>query len=208
MIKIQNLTKVYDSRAVIDNLSIAIDKGEYVAIVGESGCGKTTLLNIIGLVDTKYLGVYSFEGIKNPRIHSRKGRNLLRNKIGFIFQNYGLIENETVKKNFEIVSKYNSGNYTMTTALEKVGLAGVENKKVFQLSGGEQQRIAIAKLLCKGSEVILADEPTGSLDVKNRDLILDLLQEMNDEGKTIIVVTHDEEVSKRVSKVIKLGGNI
>ncbi|MFV0499383.1 MAG: ABC transporter ATP-binding protein [Bacilli bacterium] len=205
MIKINNLLRVYDMKPVLNNIDIEILDGEFVAITGKSGCGKTTLLNIIGLIDNKYSGTYYFESIKNPNIMRKSGANILRNRIGFIFQNFALIDNMTVKKNFKIVEKYNKSDITIEKALQLVGLEDTINKKVYKLSGGEQQRIAIAKIMCKGCDVILADEPTGSLDSKNRDIVLDILEQMNREGKTIIVVTHDQNVVKRASREIKLG---
>lgn len=204
MIELCKILKVYDTKPVLNNLDLTIQQGEYVAITGESGCGKTTLLNIIGLIDSKYNGNYYFEGVKDPTIKSRKGIDILRNRIGFIFQNFALIEDMTIEQNFKIVSKYNKSNITMEEALKEVGLDGFKDKKVYHLSGGEQQRVAIAKLICKGSDVILADEPTCSLDEKNRDIILDILDKMNKDGKTVIVVTHDSNVIERAKRVVRL----
>lgn len=146
---------------------------------------------------------------KNPFFQSKEGNKLLRYHISYLFQNYGLIEDETVIKNLEVGTKYlklskEQKKQKINEALKSVGLENYENKKVFQLSGGEQQRVAVARIMLKPSELILADEPTGSLDVENRDVILSLLKSLNESGKTVVVVTHDKDIEKCATRCIRI----
>lgn len=209
IIELKNINKSYGPHTVLKDFNLSVEKGDFISIVGRSGAGKSTLLNIIGMLEEADSGELTICGIKNPEFGSGSGRKLLQNSIGYLFQNYGLIENETVMYNLRIASKFKGMSKkdekeAFIKALGKVGLENVLNKKVFQLSGGEQQRISIAKLLIKSPDIILADEPTGSLDAGNRDKILKLLREMNADGKTILLVTHDEEVKRCAKRSIAL----
>lgn len=209
IIKLSNICKKYDENTVLDNFSLDIEKGDYVCVMGKSGAGKSTLLNIIGLLEKADSGDIEICGKKNPAFRSKIGENLLRNHISYMFQNYGLVENETVQENLKIGTRYlkiskEEENRKILEALEFVGLADYQNKKVYKLSGGEQQRIAIARIMLKPSDIVLADEPTGSLDGENQEIILSLLKKLNDEGKTIVVVTHSPIVEKSAKRCIRL----
>lgn len=202
MITIKNLCKSFDDRKLFDNFSAEIKDGEFVVISGKSGCGKTTLLNIIGSIEPFQSGSVLVDGIDVTK--SKTNREYLKTKVGFLFQNFALVDNKTVKKNLELVKKECRTAVSIDEALDFVGLRDKENTAVYKLSGGEQQRIALARLLVKKCDVILADEPTGSLDRENAELVLSLLDELNKRGKTIIVVTHDEQIKNSGRRVITL----
>lgn len=202
MIQIRNLTKQFGERILFHNFNLEINDGEFVVFSGPSGCGKTTLLNIIGGIEPVDDGSIIVNGIN---VHDRKEQlKYYREVVGFLFQNFALVENKTVEENLKIVRKKSRNNLSFQEALEMVGMADKLKAKVYTLSGGEQQRVALARLLIKKSSLILADEPTGSLDDKNADAVMSILKEMNKQGKTIILVTHDEKIKKMVEKVIKL----
>ncbi|CAG7839351.1 Lipoprotein-releasing system ATP-binding protein LolD [Clostridium haemolyticum] len=200
IIKLVNVKKKFGSHAIFENLNLNVEENDFVAIVGKSGKGKTTLLNMIGCIEPITSGEINVCGIKNPNINKKSGSQLLRNKISFLFQNYALVDDETVNFNLDIALRFTKSSKSEKATLKKdalkmVGLSGYESRKVYELSGGEQQRIAIARAILKPSNLVLADEPTGSLDPENRDIILKLLSKMNEMGKTIIVVTHDSTVA-------------
>ncbi|OOB75139.1 bacteriocin ABC transporter ATP-binding protein [Clostridium haemolyticum] len=200
MIKLVNVKKKFGSHAIFENLNLNVEENDFVAIVGKSGKGKTTLLNMIGCIEPITSGEINVCGIKNPNINKKSGSQLLRNKISFLFQNYALVDDETVNFNLDIALRFTKSSKSEKATLKKdalkmVGLSGYESRKVYELSGGEQQRIAIARAILKPSNLVLADEPTGSLDPENRDIVLKLLSKMNEMGKTIIVVTHDSIVA-------------
>lgn len=206
-IQLVNLNKKYGSKYIFKNFNLSISKGEMVAIIGESGKGKTTLLNMIGLIDNPNSGDIVIQGIKNPWKNEKTKLNLLRYTIGYLFQNYALIENESVSKNLNVALEYikaKDKENMKKVALEKVGLSDKINNKIFELSGGEQQRVSLARLLLKKNDIILADEPTGALDSENRDNILNLLIELNKDGKTIVIVTHDKYVAEKCTRIIAL----
>lgn len=212
MIDLTNVTKTFASKTIFDNLNLHIDAGEMVAIMGPSGSGKSTLLNIIGLIDDFSSGTYEFDGVKNIKPNSRQANRTIREKISYIFQNFALIDDETVRQNLAIAQKYLKLNKTqrqtqIDDALQTVGLSGYAGRKIFELSGGEQQRVAVARCLIKPSKLILADEPTGSLDGNNRSLILNELKNINRLGKTVIIVTHDPLVAKECSRTIAIGSS-
>ncbi|MDR0690840.1 MAG: ABC transporter ATP-binding protein [Streptococcaceae bacterium] len=209
MIKLTNLGKKFGKKQIFNQFNLAINAGEMIALVGSSGSGKSTLLNILGLIEDFDSGEYLFWGEKNIKTNTKKASKNIREKISYLFQNFALIETETVEENLQIALKYKKINKKdkqrlISSALGKVGLKRYEKRKVHELSGGEQQRVAIARVLIKPSEIILADEPTGSLDSKNRDEVLNLLKKINKEGKTIVIVTHDPEVSKNCSRIVEL----
>ncbi len=195
MIELIDIVKSFEEQAVFSDFSTTIESGKITSIYGPSGCGKTTLLNIIGLIEKPNEGTIIIDGetIKTEK----QRRSYLRHRIGFVFQNFGLLEDETVYDNLSLLyclrkTKPEAKKRIMKEALLKVGLQDILNKKIYKCSGGEQQRIAIAKLLIKNCDIILCDEPTASLDQDNKDVILSYLKQMRDEGKTVIVVTHDE----------------
>lgn len=206
MIELLNINKAYEGNVVLKNFSLTINDGEFIAVTGPSGCGKSTLLNILGLLERCDSGqiIIDKEVILSPR--SRKATKILREKISYLFQNFALIDEESVFNNLILALRYIKGNKKdlISNALSRVGLAGYEHKKVYQLSGGEQQRIAVARLLLKPAKIILADEPTGSLDRENRDLIIQMLQELNHIGKTVLIVTHDQEIAMKADRIIRL----
>lgn len=203
MIKFDKVSKAFGEHVLFRGVSFEIKDGEFVIFSGPSGCGKTTMLNMIGglepLTDGRIL-------VDDVDISKRKALlEYYRNKVGFLFQNFALVENKTVKQNLELVPKSARSSISIEEALEKVGLSDKLNAKVFTLSGGEQQRVALARLTVKKCDIILADEPTGSLDRKNAQSVMEILMSMNKEqGKTVIMVTHDEELKKCGSRVINI----
>lgn len=207
VIELKNINKNYGNKYLFKNLNFSIKKGEMIAITGASGSGKSTLLNIIGLIDKPNSGEVSICGNKNPYDKEKIKLNLFRNNIGYLFQNYALVDNYTVSKNLDIALEYVKGKdkkKLKEEALDKVGLLDKLNNKVFELSGGEQQRVALARLILKENDIILADEPTGSLDEDNKAIILTLLKELNNEGKTVVVVTHDKVVADMCDREINI----
>lgn len=209
MIKLENVTKTIGKKVILENLSLKINQGDLVAIVGKSGSGKSTLLNLLGLIDGDYSGYYEIFGQKNVPVNSAKSQAIIREHISYLFQNFALIDNETVEYNLMLALKYvklskKDKVKKIEEILERVGLSSTLHQKVSVLSGGEQQRIAVARAILKPSQLLLADEPTGSLDPENRDLVLNFLLDMNKEGKTVIIVTHDAYVAQQCHRVIEL----
>ena len=209
MIKLENITKTIGKKVILENLSLKINQGDLVAIVGKSGSGKSTLLNLLGLIDGDYSGHYEIFGQKNVLVNSAKSQAIIREHISYLFQNFALIDNETVEYNLMLALKYvklskKDKVKKIEEILERVGLSSTLHQKVSELSGGEQQRIAVARAILKPSQFLLADEPTGSLDPENRDLVLNFLLDMNKEGKTVIIVTHDAYVAQQCHRVIEL----
>ncbi|EOL43190.1 ABC transporter ATP-binding protein [Enterococcus phoeniculicola] len=202
MIKLDQITKSFEGKVLFLRLCLEIEQGEFVIFSGDSGSGKTTLLNILGGLETVDAGkVY----INTMDISKKKNRSkLFSTEIGFLFQNFVLIENKTVRQNLTLIKKRNRSNITVEKALEQVGLLSKIDTKVYKLSGGEQQRVALARLLVKKCTIILADEPTGSLDKRNGDRVLEILFEMQRLGKTIILVTHDESIKQKVQRIVEL----
>ena len=196
MIELKDICKSFGDHVVLKNFSLKINKNEFIAIIGESGAGKTTILNMISMIDKPDSGSISINGENS---FSKKDiQNLRRYVFGYIFQNYALIENDTVKENLLLSKKYrkNFKEKELEESLEKVGISKEYlGHKVCELSGGEQQRIAIARTMLKPCEIILADEPTGNLDTSNKEKIIHLFKELKKEGKTIVCVTHDEEMA-------------
>lgn len=196
MIKISNLNKAFNSRQLYKGLDMTIEDGDFVIFKGPSGCGKTTLLNMIGGIEDVDSGSVVINGYDTSKKRDRQ--KILSEEVGFLFQNFALVEEKTVKQNLSFVKKKYRQNIEMKDALSFVGLTeDVLNKKVYTLSGGEQQRVAIARLIMKKCNIILADEPTGSLDRKNADMVFDLLNGLNEKGKTIVLVTHDSQLFGR-----------
>jgi len=206
---VNNVSKSYRGRSVLTGVSLIVDQGELLAIVGPSGSGKSTLLNMMGLLDTPDQGEVALFGSPAPGIRTRAATLLLRTRLAYLFQNFALIDNETVENNLKIAQRFTEGSRAvkrnaLCDALERVDMAGAQRTRVFELSGGEQQRIAVARLFLKPCELVLADEPTGSLDPANRDRILGALKMLQQEGKTLVLVTHDPEVVDRCERSITL----
>lgn len=202
MIEGISLTKKFGDRLLFDNLSFTIETGEFACFSGESGKGKTTLLNMIGQIEPPTSGQIRYDG---KEVHTSRDRlAFLATKVGFIFQNFALVEGKTVSQNLEFVKKKNRQNISVEEALERVGLSDKLHAKVYTLSGGEQQRVALARLYIKKADIILADEPTGSLDRHNADLVMSILKDLNSQGKTIVLVTHDDAIKERCNRIIEL----
>ena len=202
MIEVKNLTKTFGENTVFKDLCFKIDDGEFVVFSGKSGCGKTTMLNLIGGIDTPDSGEILVDGAD---ITKQKNRiEYFRNKVSFLFQNFALIDNKTVEENLNMVKKNTRTDTTIEQALESVGLKDKIKAKVYTLSGGEQQRVSLARIMIKKCDIVLADEPTGSLDKENSAGVIEILKKLNSEGKTVILVTHDEELKKTGSRIIEL----
>lgn len=196
VIELKNVCKAYGGYRVLDRFSLKVEEGDYVSITGPSGKGKTTILNIIGMLTEPDSGTLRICGYEDLRSSCRAAVHIRRDILSYLFQNYGLIDQETVEENMEISLRFKKlrrgeKKKLMSDALKKVRLAGYEKRKIYTLSGGEQQRVALAKIIARSPKIILADEPTGSLDEKNRDYVLRVLEKFNREGRTVIVVTHD-----------------
>ncbi len=204
-IKIKDLCKSFGNLTLFDHLTLEIPEKEITCIYGTSGCGKTTLLDIIGFIETYQSGKIFYDGkqVKNKASQ----RKMLRDNIGFIFQDFGLIENETIINNLKIVKKIKKMPHKEERIKEVLNSLQLDmdlNRKVYELSGGEQQRLAIAKIILKDPDLILADEPTASLDVGNKEIILNLLKSFATNGKTVIIVTHDKETIEIADNKIDL----
>lgn len=203
MVRIEKLCKKYGDHVIFNDFDMTVNDGEFIAVTGNSGCGKTTLLNMIGAIEPFDSGsiIADEYNLSNKKIHL----DYYREYVGFLFQNFALIENKTVKENLEIVKKEYRNNFSFDDVLEKVGIPDKINEKIYKLSGGEQQRVALARLMIKKCRLVLADEPTGSLDTHNRDEVFDILREINsDLSATVIVVTHDPELAGRCHRQIVL----
>lgn len=203
------ISKSYADHLVLDNISLAVGKGEMVAITGKSGSGKTTILNLMGLLEMPNSGVVRLFGEESIRSGSGRANKLLRTKLSYLFQNCALIDDATVSDNLEIPLIYSNKTKKekqelKIAALEKVGLKISLRQKIHELSGGEQQRVAIARILLRPCELILADEPTGSLDSDNRNEIMGILKQLNNAGKSIIIVTHDPYVADVCDRTVEL----
>ncbi|PEA52901.1 bacteriocin ABC transporter ATP-binding protein [Bacillus pseudomycoides] len=204
MIEVKQLSKKYNTHYVFKNLNFKISRGEMVALVGPSGVGKSTLLNIIGSLESFDEGEVLIDG---KIMNKRENVKLLRDKFGFLFQNYALIDQETVSKNLDIALKFkkiNNKKKLKEQVMSKVGLKDKMEHKIYELSGGEQQRVALARLMLKSCNIILADEPTGALDQENRNMVLRFLKELHKEGKTLVIVTHDPYVAEFCDRKIEL----
>lgn len=210
IVELDSIQKKFKEKVIFDSFSCTIYENEFVAIIGKSGCGKSTLLNMIGLLDSPDSGEIILFGEKGIKPFSKKATLLLKSKIGYLFQNFALIENKTVYENLQMaINEKNNKtvNKYIEDALKKVGLNGYSKKYIYECSGGEQQRIALARLLVKPCELILADEPTGSLDEENKQIVIKLLKEFKKEGCTIIMVTHDIQLAEECDRVIALNGH-
>lgn len=205
IVSTDKLSISYGSNKVIEDFTFEVNEGEMVAVSGPSGKGKSSLLYTIGMLHNEYKGQFKLFDEINPNMNSKVGKELLKNRISFIFQNYALVDNKTVRYNLELAKKVVKSDISVEEALKFVGLSNKADSKIIELSGGEQQRIAIARAFIKKSELILADEPTGSLDVPNRDNVVKLFKVLQEKsGTTIIMVTHDEAIKKICDRVVEL----
>ena len=202
-VSLRNVNKSFGAHHVLKDVNLDIDEGDFICIFGKSGGGKTTLLNIIGTLESYDSGDMSSFAKLNP-IKKKKDCELLRrNNIAYLFQNFALVEKMTVEENMKLAVKYNKAKNKkelIQNALDKMGVGDKLKSKVYELSGGEQQRVAIARNMVKPFDIMLADEPTGSLDDENKSIVIDTLLALNKEGKTIVVVSHDKDFKKIASK--------
>ncbi|MEC7786660.1 MAG: ABC transporter ATP-binding protein [Nitrospinota bacterium] len=211
MIEIENLSKVYNSDTLsvtaLREVSFKIKKGEFVAIMGPSGSGKSTLMNLLGCLDLPTSGNYKLVNLKISQLKANQLAEVRNRKIGFVFQSFNLLPRATALENTELPLLYgrvaNSTNIAMQ-ALERVGLKHRANHKPTELSGGEKQRVAIARALVNEPAIILADEPTGNLDSVTGQEIMSLFHDLNKEGVTLILVTHENEIAKQAKRIIHM----
>ncbi len=207
MISLQGISKKYGDQMVFKNFNLEIESNDYLVITGESGSGKTTLLNVIGLLEKPDEGSLSILGIQNPDLNRKSGRMLVRDHMGYLFQNFALVENQTAGRNIELVCKLKGiklSDSFVSQTLNKLGIAHMMNKKIYQLSGGEQQRVALARLLIKRPDIILADEPTASLDPANAEIILNSIAELHQSGATVVLVTHNPDILKYSTRNLQI----
>lgn len=213
MIRMSNICKVYagDTYRItaLDDINLDINNGEFVSIMGRSGSGKTTLLNILGFLDKPTSGCFIFDNVDVSEISVKKMWKLRRKNVGFVFQNFALIENNTVFEN--TILPLQAINIPCKKAikrteeiLERVGIYDLKNKYPGQISGGQKQRVAIARALIGNPKIILADEPTGALDSETGNEIMDIFKEVNKDGKTVVIVTHDEKIAAKTKRCIRL----
>lgn len=211
MITIKNLSKVYDTGSIqvkaLSEVDLFVEKGDFVAIVGASGSGKSTLMNIIGCLDKPTSGQYTLDGVQTETMHPEKLAEIRNLKIGFVFQSFNLIPRTSALHNVELPMIYakqprKERLVKAEKALERVGLGDRMDHKPNELSGGQKQRVAIARALVNNPAIILADEPTGNLDSHSTDEIMAVFRALNDEGATIILVTHEVEIAAQAKRVV------
>lgn len=213
MIEVKDLVKVYKngklSLEVLKGLNLSVKEGEYVALMGPSGSGKSTFLNILGCLDNLTTGTYTLDGIDVSNMLENDLSTVRNEKIGFVFQAYNLLPKLTAIENVELPAMYKgvdrkTRHAKAKKALEMVGLGGRINHRPVEMSGGQKQRVAIARALINDPKIIFADEPTGNLDSKSGEEILRIFKELNDNGVTILMVTHEEDVAEHTKRIIRL----
>lgn len=213
LLNIQNIYKNYGKEPmivpVLKDVSLEVVQGDYIAIMGPSGSGKTTLMNIIGCLDRASLGTYLFEDEDISEMNDDALSDLRLNKIGFVFQNFNLLSSETAQENVALPLIYagidkEKRNQRAIDVLNKVGLQDRISFKPSQLSGGQKQRVAIARAIINNPKILLADEPTGALDQASGKQVIELFKSLNDEGVTIIMITHDANVASHAKKILHI----
>ena len=214
LIEIRDLYKIYSEGQenevrALDGVSLTIDSGEFVAIVGASGSGKSTMMNILGCLDVPTRGSYRLEGTSIAERTERELADIRSRKISFIFQGYNLIPSLNVWKNVALPMAYqgvslNERRRRAQEALDAMGIGGRSESRPTVLSGGQQQRVAIARAIATGSPIIMADEPTGALDSKTGQQVLDILHELNRQGTTVILITHDNGIAAQARRIVRL----
>ena len=206
ILELKDISKIYGDLKALDKVNLNVEKGEWVSIMGPSGSGKTTMMNIIGCMDKPSIGEVLLEGIDVSKLNQKELTEIRRDKIGLIFQQFHLVNYLTALENVMMAQYYHSmvDKEEALQALESVGLKDRHNHLPNQLSGGEQQRVCIARALINHPSLILADEPTGNLDEKNEMLVLDILERLHNSGSTIVVVTHDQEVGVEAERIVFL----
>lgn len=213
MIKINNLEKIYRTEEVetvaLNKLSMEVKEGEFVAVMGPSGCGKSTLLNILGLLDDPDNGSFVFNSVEVAHFNERKRADMRKHNIGFVFQSFNLIDELTVYENVELPLIYTGVKAAdrktkVEFVLDKMQIMHRKNHYPQQLSGGQQQRVAVARAVVNKPKLILADEPTGNLDSANGNEVMELLTDLNEQGTTIIMVTHSEHDARYSHRIIRM----
>lgn len=212
MIQLKNISKIYGKDGgqqvkALDNASLTINKGEFVAIIGASGSGKSTMMNILGMLDRPTSGEYYLENREVNTLSDDELAQIRNKKIGFVFQKFHLLPKTTAVENVELPLIYSNRDNIRTLALEaldKVGLSNRSKHRTNELSGGQQQRVAIARALVNEPEVLLSDEPTGNLDSKSGLEVVGIFQELNRSGKTIILITHSSEIAQHANRVVRI----
>lgn len=213
LVEINNICKIYNPGEnevrALDHVSVSINEGEFVAIIGQSGSGKSTLMNMLGCLDVPTSGEYRLHGQNVSELTDNELSDIRNREIGFIFQGFNLIANLTALENVELPLIYRGvprGERVRLarTALEKVGLGKRMEHKPAEMSGGQQQRVAIARAIAQAPPIILADEPTGNLDSRSTEEIMAILQELYEEGRTVILITHNNEIADRAKRIIQI----
>ena len=201
MIELVGISKDYNGVDILKNINFSAEKGELIAITGKSGSGKSTLLNLLSGIESPSKGDVVIMNTKNPKPNSAVMQRLIRDHINYMFQNFALIETDTVINNLRLALTYAKTSKTrkkdtISKALGSVEMGGTENRKIYTLSGGEQQRVAMARILVNPKDILLADEPTGSLDDENKLMVTNFLKQASQKGMTVVVVTHDISVAE------------
>lgn len=213
LIKLKDIRKIYAKSDVetiaLDGVDLEIDRGESVAVMGPSGSGKSTLLNILGCLDTPTSGKYIFNERAIDKLNGRELANLRNESFGFVLQYFGLVDEYTVYENVEIPLTYSkkrgiNKKKLIKETLDMLGIADKIKKLPSQLSGGQNQRVAIARALINDPDIILADEPTGALDKKTGQEVMNILKDLNKKGKTLIIVTHDDNIASQCNRIINI----
>ena len=206
LLELKDVYKIYGDLHALDNVNFKVEKGEWVSIMGPSGSGKSTMMNIIGCVDKPSKGQVLLDGVDIAKENAKNLTTIRRDKIGLIFQQFYLVQYLTALENVMLAQYYHSmpDEKEALEALSRVGLADRAHHLPSQLSGGEQQRVCVARALINHPEIILADEPTGNLDDANEEIVVDLFQKLHEEGTTLVIVTHDPEVGEVAQRQIVL----
>jgi putative ABC transport system ATP-binding protein len=213
VIEIRDLVKIYSMGEVevraLDGVDLVVEPGDFVAIMGPSGSGKSTLMNIIGCLDRPTSGLYRLDGVDVSELDRDQRAEIRNAKIGFVFQSFNLLARTSAIENVELPLLYGELGWTREQrrkaaldALHRVGLAGREGNQPSQLSGGQQQRVAIARALVTNPAILLADEPTGNLDSRTSEEIMGIFQQLNDDGKTVVLITHEPDIARHAKRAV------